>query len=119
MIARDKECDNAQRCVNVDKLVNETITGNVHQEVKLDQETSIIDAKKTLAVNCEVFGGSSNVSTGSPMSASAANALMEKSVQEMLRRWTVLCRILVVQVRPGLWRSWDMWSSDLSQVFRM
>ena len=29
VIARDKECEDAQRCVNVDKLVNETITCNV------------------------------------------------------------------------------------------
>ena len=29
LIARHKECENAQRCVNVDNLVNETITSNV------------------------------------------------------------------------------------------
>ena len=29
LIARDEECENAHRCVNVDKLVNETITSNV------------------------------------------------------------------------------------------
>ena len=29
LIARDKECENAQQYVNVDKLVNETTTGEV------------------------------------------------------------------------------------------
>ena len=91
LIARDKECENAQRCVNVDKLVNETITSNVEalivvesdQEVKFDQETSITDVKNTLTGELRSVGGSSNVSKESPMSASTANALIEKSVREM------------------------------------
>ena len=65
LIARDKECENAQRCFNVDKLVNETITSNVQalmvvesdQEVKFDQEASITDAKNTLTVNCALLEG--------------------------------------------------------------
>ena len=84
-----------ERCVNVDKLVNEMITSNVQalmvvesdQEVKVDQETSITDVKftrqgKSCGELCSV-GGSSNVSKESPMCASAANALIEKSVREM------------------------------------
>ena len=55
LIARDKECDNAQRCANVDKLVNGS-RANVEglmivesdQEAKFDQETSIADVKNTL-----------------------------------------------------------------------
>ena len=58
LIARDKERENVQRCVNCDKLVNETITSIVQaltvaesdQEVKFEQETSITDVKNT-------FGG--------------------------------------------------------------
>ena len=84
-----------ERCVNVDKLVNEMITSNVQalmvvesdQEVKVDQETSITDVKFTRQGKscCELFSvrGSSNVSKESPMCASAANALIEKSVREM------------------------------------
>ena len=32
---------------------------------------------------------------------------------------TVLCLNQAVQVRPVLWRSWDLWSADLSQVLLM
>ena len=91
LIARDKECENAQRCVNVDKLVNETITSNVHalmvvesdQEVKFDQETWTTDVKNTLTGELRSVGGSNKVSKESPTSASTANALIEKSVREM------------------------------------
>ena len=84
-----------ERCVNVDKLVNEMIPSNVQalmvvesdHEVKVYQETSSTDVKFTRqGKSCgELFnvGGSSNVSKESPMSASAANALIEKSVREM------------------------------------
>ena len=68
LIARDKEGENAQQCINVDnvdKLENETITSNVQalmvvesaQEVKFDQETSITDVKNTLTGNFEVLEG--------------------------------------------------------------
>ena len=95
LIARDKERENVQRCVNVDKLVNETITSIVQaltvaesdQEVKFDQEASIIDVKFTRqGKSCgELWsaGGSSNVSKESPMSASTENALIEEGVREM------------------------------------
>ena len=91
VIARDKECETAQRCVNVDKLVNEMITSYVQvlmvvesdQEVKFDQETSITDVKNTLTSELRSVGRSSDVSKESPMSASAVNALIEKSVREM------------------------------------
>ena len=91
VIARDKECENAQRCVNVDKFVNEVITSDVQalmvvesdQEVKFDQETSITDVKNTLTSELRSVGRSSNVSKESPMSVSTANALIEKSVWEM------------------------------------
>ena len=84
LIARDEECENAQRCVKVDKLVNETIASNVQalvvvksdQEVKFDQETSTADVKNTLTGELRSVGGSSNVSKESPMSASASNALI-------------------------------------------
>ena len=90
MIARDTECENAQRCVNVDKLVNEVITSNVQalmvvgtdQEVKFDQETSITDVKNTLTSELHSVGRSSNVSKESPMSESTANVLIEKSVRD-------------------------------------
>ena len=57
LIARDKDRENVQRCVNVDKFANATITSIVqtltvaesNQEVKFDQETSIIGVKNTLA----------------------------------------------------------------------
>ena len=90
LIARDKECENAQRCVNVDELVNEMITSNVQalmvvsdQEVRFDQEASITVVKNTLTGELRSVGGSSSVSKESPMSASAANASIEKSVREM------------------------------------
>ena len=95
LIARDKERENVQRCVNADKLVNETITSIVQaltvaesdQEVKFDQETSITDVKFTRqGTSCGELrnaGGSSNVSKESPMSASTENAVIEKSVREM------------------------------------
>ena len=82
LIARDKECENAKRCVNVDELVIETITSNVQavmvvesdQEVKFDQETWTTDVKNTLTGVLRSVGGSSIVSKESPMSASNANA---------------------------------------------
>ena len=91
MIARDKECENAQRCANVDKFVNELITSDVQalmvvesdQEVKFDQETSIADVKNTLTSELRSLGRSSSVSKESPMSVSTANALIEKTVWEM------------------------------------
>ena len=91
LIAREKEREDVQRCVNVDKLVNEKITSIVQdltvaesdQEVKFDQEASITDVKNTLMVKLRSAGGSSNVSKESPMSASTENALIEKSVREM------------------------------------
>ena len=95
LIARDKERENVQRCVNVDKLVNETITSIVQaltvaesdQEVKFDQETASTDVKFTRqGKSCGALrsaGGSSNVSKESPMSTSTENALIEKSVREM------------------------------------
>ena len=65
LIARGKECENAQRCVNVDKHVNETITSNVQalmvvesdEEAKFDQETSITDVKNTLTAELRSVGG--------------------------------------------------------------
>ena len=55
LIARDTEGENVQRCVNVDKLVSETIMSIVHaltvaesdQEVKFDQETASTAVKFT------------------------------------------------------------------------
>ena len=90
-IARDEERENVQRCVNVDKLVNATITSIVqaltvaesNQEVKFGQETSITDAENTLMGELRSAGGSNNASKESPMSASTENALIEKSVREM------------------------------------
>ena len=84
LIVRDKERENVQRCVNVDKLVDETITSSVQaltvaesgQEVKFDQEVSITDVKFT----------SQGKSCGELRSAgrsSTENSLVEKSVREM------------------------------------
>ena len=91
VIARDKECKYARRSINDGKLVNEMITINVqalmfvefYKEVKFDQETSITDVKNTLMGESASAGGSSNVSKESPMSSSATNALIGKSVLEM------------------------------------
>ena len=56
LFAQVKERENAQRCVNVDKVVNETITSIIvqaltvaesDQEVKFDQEASTTDVKFT------------------------------------------------------------------------
>ena len=134
LIARDKEREDVQRCVNENKLANATITSIVQtltvaesdQEVKFDQETSITDVKNTLAGELRNVGrqgisygelrsagGSSNVSKESPMSASIENALIEKNVREMqsFSQWcTVLRWILVVQ---------DYMSSNLIHVFQM
>ena len=84
-----------QRLNNFDRHVNETITSYVQalvvvesdQEVKFDQETSITDVKFTRqGKSCGELrgvGGSNNVSKELLMSASTANALIEKSVREM------------------------------------
>ena len=80
LMSRDKECENAQRCVNVDKLVNETITSNVQALMVVE---SITDVKNTLTGELRSVGGSSHVSKESPISASIANALIERSVREM------------------------------------
>ena len=107
LIVRDKERQNVQRCVNVDKLVNETITNIVQalmEEVKFDQGASITDVRNTLTGELRSAGGSSNVSKESPMSASTTNALIEK---------TWWCKFDLD------WRSRDMWSSDLNQVLQM
>ena len=80
---------------NANKLVNETITNYVQalvvvesdREAKFDQETSITGVKFTRqGKSCgelRSVGGSSTVSKESPMSASAANALIERSVREV------------------------------------
>ena len=54
LIARDNECKDAQRSIDVGKLVNEVITSDVQalvvesdQEAKFDQEASIDDMKNT------------------------------------------------------------------------
>ena len=77
------------------ELLNEMITSNVQvlmvvesdQEVKVDQEASITDVKFTRqgksCIELRSVGRSSNVSKESPMSVSAANALIEKSAREM------------------------------------
>ena len=69
LIARDEEHEHVQRSVNVDKLVNETITSIVQalkvaesdQEVKFDQETASTDVKfarqSKSCVNCAVLEG--------------------------------------------------------------
>ena len=120
LIARDKERENVQRCVNVDKLVNETITSIAQtltvaesdQEVKFDQETASTDVKFTRqGTSCGELrsaGGSSNVSKESLMSASTENAVIEGRAPS---QWcTVLRWILAVQ---------DHMSSNLNQVFQM
>ena len=100
---------------NDGKLVNEVTASNVQalmvvesdREVKFDQETSIADVKFTRqGKSCgelHSVGGSSNVPKESPMSASAVNALMEKSVREMqitvktmVPRWCTVLRL-----KPG------------------
>ena len=98
LIAREEECENGQRYFNVGKLVNEMITSDMQalKEVKFDQETLNTDVKNTLAGGLRNVGRqgkscgesrsverSNNVSKESPMSASTANALIEKSVREM------------------------------------
>ena len=94
LFAQVKERENAQRCVNVDKLVNETITSIIvqaltvaesDQEVKFDQEASTTDVKFTRqGKSCGELrsaGRSSNVSKESPMSARTEKALIEKTVR--------------------------------------
>ena len=77
VIARDKECEDAQRSITVGKLVNEMITSNAQalmvvefdQEVRFDQEASITDVNNTVTGDLRSVGGSSNVSKESPKSA--------------------------------------------------
>ena len=90
LVARDKEYEDAPRRWIVGKLVNEVITRDVQalavesdQEVKFDLEASIADMKNTLTGDLRSVGGLSSVSIESPVGASAANAVMEKSVWEM------------------------------------
>ena len=121
LIARDMKRENVQRCVNVDKLVNTTITSMVQavtvaesdQEVKFDQEASIIFMRNTLMSELHSVGGSSNVSKESPMSASTGTLRLRRACKRsrvLPQRCTVLLRILVVQ---------DNMSLDLNQVFQI
>ena len=99
LIARDKERENVQRCVNVDKLLmKQTITSIVQaltvaesdREVKFDQETASTDVKFKSCGELRSAGGSSNVSKESPMSASTENAFIEKSVREMQSTFSMM-----------------------------
>ena len=63
MIAQNNECKDAQRSIDVGKLVNEVITSDVQalvvesdQEAKFDQEASIDDMKNTLT-DCAALDG--------------------------------------------------------------
>ena len=95
--------ENVQRCVNVDKLVNRTITSmeqavtvaESDQEVKFDQEASIILMRNTLISELHSVGGSSNVSKESPMSASTGTLRLRtacKRSRVLPQRCTVLFR---------------------------
>ena len=82
LVARSKECKDAQHRWIVGKLVNEVITSDVQAlDVKFDQEASIVDMKCTMMGEVRSVGGSSSVSQESPVGASAANAAVEKSVR--------------------------------------
>ena len=82
LVARDKECKDAQRRWIV--VVSEAITSDVQaMVVEFDQDSSITDVKNTLAGELRSVGRSSSVSMELPMSASAAIAVMEKFVPEM------------------------------------
>ena len=96
---------------------------------KSDQLASIVDMKNTLTGELRSVGGSISMSKETLAGASAANAEVEKIVWEMqdvvrsLDAYMTGCSVqrltVVVQFPPGLWRSWDMWSADLGQAFRM
>ena len=88
------------------------------------------DTKNTLTGELRRIGGSRSVSKVSPVGASAANTVTERSVRKMQSSVRTIDAYiewvygtpsdpLVVQFRPGLWRSWDMWSAALSQVLWM
>ena len=90
LVARDKECEDAQHRWIVGMRMNEVITGDVQalavksdQEVKFDQEASIADMKNTLTGELRSVEGSISVSKESLVRASAANAEIERSVWEM------------------------------------
>ena len=89
-VARDKECEDAQRRWIAGKFVNEVITSDVQavvedsdEDVKFDQEALIAGMKNSLTGEVRNVGGSSNVSKESLVGASAVNAVTEKSVREM------------------------------------
>ena len=83
LVARDKECEDAQLRWMVGKLVNEVIMSDVQilmvvepdQEVKFDQEASMDDTKNTLTGELRSVGGSRSVSKVSPVGANAANTV--------------------------------------------
>ena len=68
--------ENAKRCVNVGKLVNETITSNL-------QALMVVESENTLTGDLRSVGGRAACQKSPLMSASIANALIEKSVREM------------------------------------
>ena len=88
MVARSMKCQGTQYRWIAGKFVNEVITSDVRalvvksdQEVKFDQEVSIVGVKSSLMGDLHSVGGSSGVSKVSPVGASAADAVMEKSVR--------------------------------------
>ena len=117
LIARDKERETVQRCVNVDKFVNETITSIVQavmgaesdQEVKIDQEASMTDVKNTLMGELRSAGVEQRAKRVAHECEYCERSEERAGDAEHLHNGAR--RILVVQLGPGLWRSWDMWSS--------
>ena len=83
LVARDKKCKGTQPRWIVGKLVNEVITrGAQNQVVKSHQELSIIHLKNSFTIELRGVEGSTIVSEESPVGASAANSVIEKSVWE-------------------------------------
>ena len=88
LVARSVECQGIQYRWITGKFVNEVITSDVRalvvksdQEVKFDQEVSIVGVQSSLMGDLHSVGGLSGASKVSPVGASAADAVMEKSVR--------------------------------------
>ena len=95
--------------------------------VKSDQEVSIVDVKNFLMQELRGIEGSTVMPAESPVGASAANAVIERSVWEMHSTTRAIVAYAGAQYRVGatqcnfgmVWSSQDKWSAGSKEVFRM
>ena len=84
LITHPVPCKGTQQRWIVEKLVNDVIMSGVQTlVVKSDQEVSIVDVKNSLMREFRGVEGLTVMQEESPVGASPANAVTERSVREM------------------------------------